>query len=41
MSGAFNIKTFDGFHNDDVFYNSPEDYLYGLDDPELWKMDIV
>jgi esterase/lipase superfamily enzyme len=23
-----------------VFYNSP-DYLYGLDDPELWKMDIV
>jgi esterase/lipase superfamily enzyme len=24
-----------------VFYNSPEDYLYGLDDPELWKMDIV
>jgi esterase/lipase superfamily enzyme len=42
MSGAFNIKNFlDGFHNDDVFYNSPEDYLYGLDDPELWKMDIV
>jgi esterase/lipase superfamily enzyme len=38
----FNIKNFlDGFHNDDVFYNSPEDYLYGLDDPELWKMDIV
>jgi esterase/lipase superfamily enzyme len=30
MSGAFNIKNFlDGFHNDDVFYNSPEDYLYG------------
>jgi esterase/lipase superfamily enzyme len=23
-----------------VFYNSPG-YLYGLDDPELWKMDIV
>ena len=41
MGGAFNIKTFmDGFHNDAVFYNSPEDYLYGLNDPELWNMDI-
>jgi esterase/lipase superfamily enzyme len=29
----------DGFHND-VFYNSPEDYLYGLND-QIWKMDIV
>ena len=42
MSGAFDIKSFmDGFHNDDVFYNSPLDFLYGLDDHELWNMDIV
>lgn len=41
MGGAFNIKSFmDGFHNDDVFYNSPEDYLHGLNDHELWNMDI-
>jgi esterase/lipase superfamily enzyme len=39
MSGALTSKLLD-FFNDDVFYNSPED-LYGLDDPELWKMDIV
>ena len=41
MGGAFDIKSFmDGFHNDDVFYNSPEDYLHGLNDHELWNMDI-
>ena len=31
----------DGHWDDNVFYNSPEDYLYGLNDGELWKMDIV
>ena len=41
MGGAFNIKSFmDGFHNDDVFYNSPEDYLNGLNDREIWNIDI-
>lgn len=42
MSGIFNIKSYlDGFHNDTVFYHSPEDYLQGLNDTELWNMDIV
>lgn len=42
MSGAFGIKSFmDGFHNEDVYFNSPEDYLPGLEDYELWNMDIV
>ncbi|HLN95045.1 MULTISPECIES: esterase family protein [unclassified Flavobacterium] len=42
MSGAFDIKDFMyGFHNSDVYYNSPEDYLPGLNDHELWNMDIV
>ena len=42
MSGAFSIKSFmDGHWDDDVFYNSPEDYLYGLNDSELWNMDII
>jgi len=42
MSGAFGIKDFmEGFHNDDVFYNNPEDYLSGLDDYELGNIDIV
>jgi len=42
MSGAFIVKSFmDGVYNDDVFYNNPEDYMYGLDDAKLWNMDIV
>ncbi|GIZ08223.1 esterase family protein [Flavobacterium sp. UMI-01] len=42
MGGAFNIKSFmDGFYNDTVFYNNPEDYLHGLQDYELWNMDVA
>lgn len=42
MSGAFGIKSFmDGFHNEHVYFNSPEDYLHGLEDSDLWYMDIV
>jgi esterase/lipase superfamily enzyme len=42
MSGTSTINSFlDGFHYDNVFYNSPNDYLYGLEDPKLWKIDIV
>ena len=42
MSGAFNIRSFmNGFQNEDVYFNNPEDYLSGLEDPELWRMDIV
>jgi esterase/lipase superfamily enzyme len=42
MSGAFSIKSFmEGFHNDQVYFNSPEDYLHGLNDGNLWNMDIV
>ena len=41
MSGAFDIKSFmDGFPDENVFFNSPEDFLYGLNDPSLWQMDI-
>jgi esterase/lipase superfamily enzyme len=42
MSGAFDIKSFmDGYSDENVYFNSPEDYLGGLNDAELWKMDIV
>lgn len=42
MSGIFNIKSYlDGFHNDTVFYHSPDAYLQGLHDYELWNMDIA
>jgi hypothetical protein len=34
------IYFLDGFHNDDVFITVLR-ITYGLEDPELWKMDIV
>ncbi len=42
MSGAFNIRNFmDGYVHDDIFYNSPLEFLGALNDHELWNMDIV
>lgn len=42
MSGAFSIKSFmDGHYDDNVYFNSPTDFLPGLQHPDLWKMDIV
>ncbi|WP_268034733.1 esterase family protein [Algoriphagus sp. PAP.12] len=42
MSGAFDIRSFmDGYQHDDIYYNSPLEYLPGLTDFELWNMDIV
>ncbi|WP_418262925.1 esterase family protein [Flavobacterium faecale] len=42
MGGAFNIKSFmDGFYSDAVYYNNPEDYLQGLQDYELWNIDVA
>jgi esterase/lipase superfamily enzyme len=42
MSGAFDIRSFmDGYQHDDIFYNSPLEYLPGLHDQELWNMKIA
>ncbi|GAB2494500.1 esterase [Algoriphagus taiwanensis] len=42
MSGAFDIRNFmDGYNHDDIFYNSPLEYLPGLQDYELWNMGII
>ncbi|MEN2282634.1 alpha/beta hydrolase-fold protein [Algoriphagus sp. SE2] len=42
MSGAFSIRNFmDGYVHDDIYYNSPLEFLGALNDQELWKMDIV
>ncbi len=42
MSGAFDIRSFmDGYNHDDVYYNSPLEFLPNLQDQELWNMDIV
>lgn len=42
LSGAFEIRNFmDGYQHEDIFYNSPMEFLPGLQDRELWNMDIV
>lgn len=42
MSGAFSIRDFmDGYIHDDIYYNSPLEFLGSLNDHELWNMDIV
>jgi esterase/lipase superfamily enzyme len=42
MSGAFDIRDFmDADQHDDIFYNSPLEYLPGLQDYELWNMRII
>ncbi len=42
LSGAFDIRSFmHGYQHEDIFYNSPLEFLQDLHDPELWKMDIV
>ena len=42
MSGAFSIRSFmDGYVHDDIYYNSPLEFLGALHDNELWNMDIV
>jgi esterase/lipase superfamily enzyme len=42
MSGAFSIRNFmDGYVHDDIYYNSPLEFLGSLNDHELWNMDIV
>ena len=42
MSGAFDIRSFmDGYQHDDIYFNNPLEYLPGLNDQEILKMDIV
>ena len=42
MSGSFDISSFmDGYHDDNVYFNNPVEYLPGNQNPELWNMKIV
>jgi len=42
MSGVFDIRSFvDGYYDDNVYYNSPADFIPGANDPALWNMGIV
>jgi esterase/lipase superfamily enzyme len=42
MSGSFDISSFmDGYHDENVYFNNPVEYLKGNNNPELWKMKII
>lgn len=42
MGGAFDITMhLEGYHDQNVFFNNPPEFLPGLNDPELNKMGIV
>jgi esterase/lipase superfamily enzyme len=42
MSGAYDIRSFmQGYYDENTYYNNPVDYLPNLNDPNLWRMDIV
>jgi len=42
MSGAFSVDSFmDGYHDENVYFNNPVDYMPGNNHPDLWQMKIV
>lgn len=42
MSGAFDMKSFvDGHFDDNVYFNSPIDFIADANHPDLWRMGIV
>ena len=42
MSGSFDISSFlDGYHDNNVYFNNPVEYLPGNNDPNLWQLKIV
>ncbi len=41
LHAKFDIKTqLDGHYDDNVYFNNPVDYLAGMEDENLWKMQI-
>jgi len=42
MSGAFNIRQFmDGYYDENVYFNSPVDFIPEDQDGDLWRLGIV
>lgn len=42
MSGNFDVSSFlGGYHDENVYFNNPVEYLPGLNRPELWQMGII
>jgi esterase/lipase superfamily enzyme len=42
LSGAFDIRSFmNGYYDQNTYFNNPIDFLPGMNDGNLWAMDIV
>ena len=42
MSGSFDVSSFlGGYHDENVYFNNPVEYLPGNDHPDLWRMGII
>jgi len=42
MSGAYDIRDqMDGYYDEHVYFNNPVDFLPGLQDENLWRMNII
>ena len=42
MSGSFDVSNFlGGYHDENVYFNNPVEYLPGNDHPALWRMGII
>ncbi|MBE0663820.1 MAG: esterase family protein [Bacteroidales bacterium] len=42
MGGAYTIKDLaDGFHNDDIYFNNPVDFIPQLNDPRIWDLFVI
>jgi esterase/lipase superfamily enzyme len=42
MGGAFDINMhLDGYHDDNVYYHNPTEFLVHLAHPDLWRMAII
>ena len=42
MSGSFDVSSFlSGYHDSNVYFNNPVEYLPGSNDGNLWRMGII
>ena len=42
MSGSFDVASFlDGYHDSNVYFNNPVEFLPDARDPNLWRMGII
>ncbi len=42
MSGSFDVSSFlGGYHDENVYFNNPIEFMHGANHPDIWRMGIV